>query len=217
MHSRWGGGTWPGLTPRACTHELTGACGSLALGSLAHPLLPSLLLFSSFLCGWPKSKNKRERAAVKMENTGGKSGGVGVPKYYQPKCWDGRGKGKRQRGRQPGQTDGSSTTEAWVPRGRCGNPWVCSLFTRDGGFWEEKQEHREPVFSFLQLLTNISSPAAAVMKILGKQESRRECGEMTAGDRSRLQPWLCPLLAVCPGASYYEIRKTIVPAIQEGW
>ena len=224
----WQNLAWP--PPQDLYTRTQGACGSLALGSLAHPLLPFLLLFSSSLCGWPKSKNKRETAAIKMEKRGGGSGGGGVPKYYQPKSWDGKGKGKRQRGRQPRQTDGSSTTEVWPAvgcRGRCGNPWICSLFTPDGGFWEEKQEHREPVFSFLQLLTNISSPAAAVMKILGKQKSWRECGEMMAGDRSRLQPWLRPLLAVCPGASFltflglsfpnYEIWKLIVPVIQGGW
>lgn len=77
----------------------------------------------------------------------------------------GRGEG------HPGRRTAPPLQKRELPRGRCGNPWVCSLFTRDGGFWEEKQEHREPVFSFLQLLTNISSPAAAVMKILGKQES----------------------------------------------
>lgn len=100
--------------------------------------------------------------------------------------WQGRGaqilpakelrwKRKRQEaeGRQPRQTD-ISTTEVWPAvgcRGHCRNPWICSLFNPDGGFWEEKQEHREPAFSFLQLLTNISSPAATVMKILGKQKS----------------------------------------------
>ena len=122
MHSWWGDGTWPGCPLGAWTHELTGACRSLALESLAHPLLPFLLLFHPSSVGGQKSKNKRERAAIKMEKKGG-SGWGGVPEYYQPKSWDGKGKGKRQRGRQPRQTDGASATEVWPATGCRGTLW----------------------------------------------------------------------------------------------
>lgn len=68
--------------------------------------------------------------------------------------WQGRGaqilpakelrwKRKRQEaeGRQPRQTD-ISTTEVWPAvgcRGHCRNPWICSLFNPDGGFWKKSK------------------------------------------------------------------------------
>ena len=107
-----------------------------------------------------------------MEKRGGGVAGEGCPNTTSQRAEmekeKARGRGEGSPGRQTAPPLQQKCDLPLGVVGRCGNPWVCSLFTRDGGFWEEKQEHREPIFSFLQLLTNISSPAAAVMKILGK-------------------------------------------------
>lgn len=95
----WQDLVWPPSGACTLTHICQRKSRQMALENGAHPLLPFLLLFSSSLCGWPKSKSKRERAAMRME----KKWGEGCPNATLADAMDSQGgkrKGKKAEGKE---------------------------------------------------------------------------------------------------------------------